>query len=681
MADEDIDAAQGRAPGTLRRGLASAGAMLATLLLIALVFMVTLSNRAREDALAWERHTQDVVLLTRTVDATIARSEAALGRFVLDERQPTGTIYYNEWRLARRQIGQLHRLVRGDPEQHARVERLMTLYRRRGDELARAAVSAAARKESGGVPLFYQAGLSATGPALRALLDTIAQEERAHLRQRIAETQMFAAEADKLTEWLGWLAVLIGMGAIGLGLYAYRALTDQLIARAEANVEANRAMALDHAVQERTRELREANQRLRAEAAERAAAEAQLRQVQKMEAVGQLTGGIAHDFNNMLAVVVGGLDLARRKLRGPRQEVEMHLDNALEGATRAAALTRRLLAFARSEPLLPEKVEPAGLVNGMLDLIDRSIGERIAIETRLAADPWHVWADTNGLENAILNLCVNARDAMDGQGRLTIAAENASLRAGEAGDLPAGDYVRISVADTGVGIAPEHLERVFEPFFTTKPVGKGTGLGLSQIFGFARQSGGDVVIESTLGIGTTVSIYLPRSTRAAAAVPKRLSAHAPFEPRPAPAGTRIMVVEDDPRVSRSTVGSLEELGYVAIACASGAEALDRLAEDSGIDLLITDVMMPEMTGPELVRIVGERYPDIAVLFVTGFVGETGEAEALAGYDILRKPFTVAALAGAVATALARAAGEPGEEAAGGGFFSGSPPASTSEAAE
>ncbi len=660
-------AAVGAAAGSFRRAAASAGAIVATLFLIALVIMVTLSNRAREEALSWERHAQEIVLLTRTVDATIARSEAALGRFVLDERQPTGTLYYNEWRLAGRQIGQLQRLVRDYPEQRERVSRLRSLYRQRGEELARAATAAAARKESGGVPLFYQAGLSQTGPELRRLLGTIAQYERERLKRRMTQTQLFSAQSEELTEWLGWIAVLIGIGAIVLGISAYRALNEQLFAEAEAQGEANRALALDRAVQERTRELSEANERLRAEAAEREAAEAKLRQVQKMEAVGQLTGGIAHDFNNMLAVVVGGLDLAKRKLNGPRSDVETHLDNALEGATRAAGLTRRLLAFARSEPLMPENLAPAELIGGMLELIDRSIGERISVETRFAERPWPVWADGNQLENAVVNLCVNARDAMHGQGRLQIGVDNVVLAAGEVADLPAGDYVRICVSDTGGGIAPEHLDRVFEPFFTTKPVGEGTGLGLSQIFAFARQSGGNVTIESRVGAGTDVSIYLPRSTRAAEARPDRLAA--PVEVTGAPAGTRILVVEDDPRVSGATIGALEELGHHPIACASGQEALETLVREDRIELVITDVMMPEMTGPELVRMVRERWPHIAILFVTGFVGEAGEAEELSGYDILRKPFTVDALSAAVGTALSRAG------------FSGSPPASAKTAAE
>jgi CheY-like chemotaxis protein/anti-sigma regulatory factor (Ser/Thr protein kinase) len=388
-----------------------------------------------------------------------------------------------------------------------------------------------------------------------------------------------------------------------------------------------------------------------------------------MDAIGQLTGGIAHDFNNMLAVVVGGIDLARRKLRGPKRDVEYHLDNAMEGATRAAALTRRLLAFARSEPLLPQGVAAGELVEGMLDLLDRSLGERIQVETRFPREPWFVWADRSQLENAVLNLCVNARDAMNGEGQLSIWVDNTSLYANQVGQLPAGDYVRISIVDSGCGIPPEHLERVFEPFFTTKPVGKGTGLGLSQIFGFARQSGGDVAIDSDLGAGTTVSLYLPRSLRTADAELERASGGpAGEEPAAAPAGTIILVVEDDPRVSRSTVGSLEELGYLPIACGSGAEALDILAHRADIALLITDVMMPEMTGPELVRIAAERYPDVSVLFVTGYVGEAGDAGDLSGYDMLRKPFTVAALRDAVAAALAHRVSAPH-------------PASASEAAE
>jgi signal transduction histidine kinase/ActR/RegA family two-component response regulator len=668
MAGEDLGAMpDAEEPAGSWRGVAaSVGALLATLLLAALLLMVNSSNAARDQALALERHSYDVMLLTRTVDGSIARAEAALGRYVLDEKQQTGTVYYNEWVAAGQQIGELQGLVRDNPLQAARVDRLRSLYGQRAGELARAAAAARREKGIGGISLFYQAGNSNVGPDLRATLAQIAAAEREDLRDRMDATRRSSDRADQLTGWFGWLAVLIGLAAVLLGFLAYRAVAERLEALREADSEAVRAQQLEAAVQERTRELVEANARLKTEAVEREAAEAQLRQVQKMEAVGQLTGGIAHDFNNMLAVVVGGLDLAKRKLLGPRREVEFHLDNAMEGATRAAALTRRLLAFARAEPLLPVALEPPTLIQNMLELVDRSIGERIVVRTRFAADPWPIKVDPNQLENAILNLAVNARDAMEGEGELTIAVDNAVLRDGKVGTLPAGDYVRIAVSDTGAGMPPDVVERVFEPFFTTKPVGKGTGLGLSQIFGFARQSGGDVAIASKVGHGTTVSLYLPRSTETAETAQ---NAAAPSESAAAPLpGTTILVVEDDPRVSRSTVAALEELGYRPVACAGGRDALDMLAREKGVDLLLTDVMMPEMSGTELVREATRLYPWIAVLFVTGYVGEAGDADGLSGYDILRKPFTVAGLAEAVSAALARR-------------VSGSSPASAAEAAE
>jgi len=640
-----------RTSGAWRGVLASAGAVLAALLLVVLMLMVTSSNETRDRALASERHSYDVMLLTRTVDGTIARAEAALGRYVLDEDvTKSGSVYGAEWRQAQQLIAELRRQVRGNKAQLARVNALETLFAIRGSELAPAAVAAQAKRGSGGLSLFYGAALTKTGPELRETLAQIAAAEREDLRRRMAATRVSGTRSDQLTEWLGWLAVAIGIGAIVLGWLAFRAISERLAAVREADSEAIRAHQLEEAVRERTRELSQAYEQLKEESSERESAEAQLRQVQKMEAVGQLTGGIAHDFNNMLAVVVGGLDLARRKLTGPRREVEFHLDNAMEGATRAAALTRRLLAFARAEPLLPVAVAPAGLVEGMLDLVDRSIGERITVSTRFPDETWNVSVDTNQLENAILNLAVNARDAMEGEGQLAISVENAELSAGEVGELGAGDYVRISVSDTGSGMPPEILERVFEPFFTTKPVGKGTGLGLSQIFGFARESGGDVVIDSTVGIGSTVSLYLPRSNQA---VESSAAAAGLDEAVPGAAGTSILVVEDDPRVSRSTVGALEELGYRPIACAGGREALEILEREGGrIELVITDIMMPEMTGPELVREATARWPSTAILYVTGYVGEAGSEE-LSGHDILRKPFTVAALAVAVAGALAR----------------------------
>ncbi|MFL6733141.1 MAG: ATP-binding protein [Sphingomicrobium sp.] len=633
-----------------RRGGAAAAALAAMLVLLAMVVLVTFSNENREKALQAERRAYDVALLVRSVDASISRSEAALGRFVLDERVDTsGNIYYSQWRLADYQIGQLERLIRRDPAQRKRIDELQRIYLQRGAEFAAAARAASAKQGQVGPTLFYVASQSQTGPQLSRKLDEIAQAERSALRTRITQSQFFSSEADRLTDYLSWLGIVVGLGAIFLGLVAVQALRQNAAAKRQAESETQRAEVLEQAVAERTQELLEANEALRAEAVEREAAESQLRQVQKMEAVGQLTGGIAHDFNNMLAVVVGGIDLAQRRLNGPRREVLTHLTNAMEGATRAAALTRRLLSFARSEPLLPEGVNSSELISGMSDLLDRTLGERIHVEVDLDRSAWPVYVDPHQLENAIVNLAVNARDAMDGVGTMRISSRNVTVAANEVGDVRAGDYLKISVADTGCGMPPEVIERAFEPFFTTKPVGKGTGLGLSQIFGFAHQSGGEVGIESQQGEGTTVSIYLPRTE---ARAPIRL--HSAVQHSNADArvpGARILLVEDDPRVRTSTIGALEDLDYEPVACSSGADAMEMFRSRT-FDLVISDVIMPEMTGPELIRKLRDEHGEFAVLFVTGYVGE-GETDDLVGYELLRKPFTVSALAASVAAALSR----------------------------
>jgi signal transduction histidine kinase len=635
-----------------RRVGAAAGALLAVLLLLGLVFLVAMSNEERDRALQLERHSYDVTLLTRSVDASISRSEAALGRFALDENVKTsGQTYLSYWQLAGRQIDQLKQLVGTDADQQRRVTELQSLYDQLGAKFDTVALVITEKRSDYGISYYYAAvGPEAKPPLEKELhkkLREIADSERDMLQQRMQQTRIFSARADRLTDYLSWLGVLVGLVAIVLAIIAIQAIRQFTFARREAETESERAGELEAAVRERTQELWEANQALKAEAAEREAAEAQLRQVQKMEAVGQLTGGIAHDFNNMLAVVVGGVDLARRRLNGPRREILAHLNNAMEGATRAAALTRRLLSFARSEPLLPERVEPVGLVQGMSDLLDRTLGERVRVKVDLAKDTWPVYVDPHQLENAIVNLAVNARDAMDGAGRLAISTSNVKVSANEVGDIRAGDYVRIAVTDTGCGMPPEVKERAFEPFFTTKPVGKGTGLGLSQIFGFAHQSGGEVGIDSEVGKGTTVSLYLPR-TAAEASVRLHPAAQRLSEEERVP-GARILVVEDDPRVRTSTVEALQDLDYDPIACSNGAEAI-RLFDSQTFDLVISDVIMPEMTGPELIKVLKDKRQDFAVLFVTGYVGES-ETGALVEHELLRKPFTVGALASAVATAL------------------------------
>ena len=646
-----------------RRGGAAAVGLIAALILLGMVILVKFTNDSRERALSAERHSYDVALIVRNVSSTISKSEAALGRFVLDEQPQTGRLYSSDWALAGYQINQLSRVIRGDPKQEERVRRLRELYEIRGKELSLAARAAVTGQDQSGISYFYQAGRSGTQEQLEAILNQIIASERQALRQRIEQTQLFSAEADRFTDYLSILGMIVGLGAIFLGVVAVQALRQNAAARRQADSEAERAETLELAVRDRTQELWEANQALKAEAAEREAAEAQLRQVQKMEAVGQLTGGIAHDFNNMLAVVVGGIDLAQRRLNGPRREVLMHLQNAMEGATRAAALTRRLLSFARSEPLLPERVDSRELIGGMSDLLDRTLGERIKVDIVLDPETWPTYVDPHQLENAIVNLAVNARDAMDGQGMMRISTSNVTLAANEVGDVQPGRYVKISVTDTGCGMAPDVLEHAFEPFFTTKPVGKGTGLGLSQIFGFAHQSGGEVGIESQLGKGTTVSIYLPRTEVEAKVRAHPAVARSNDEDIRVP-GARILLVEDDPRVRTATVDALEDLDYEPVACSSGAEAIE-IFRNQEFDLVITDVIMPEMTGPELIKhLTGSYDRDFGVLFVTGYVGE-GESDDLRGHELLRKPFTVGALAGAVSAALSRTAIEPRRTSAAG----------------
>ena len=633
--------------------------MIATLVLLGMVVLVAMTNSARDEALTIERHAYDVTLLTRTMDASIARAEAAVGRYALDEdAQSSGSRYYAQWRLAGQQLNQLQRSVSRDASQRRRVEELRQLFNERGQQFSDVARYIAGRQKDYGLRYYYSISMKQgeeedVGTKLRGKLAEIANAERSSLSEKIEESQFFSAEANRLTDYLSWLGVIVGLFAIFMGYVAVQAIRQNAASRKEAETEAERSLQLEEAVRERTQELWEANQALKAEAIERQAAEAQLRQVQKMEAVGQLTGGIAHDFNNMLAVVVGGIDLARRRLSGPRREVMTHLTNAMEGATRAAALTRRLLSFARSEPLMPERLDTAILVGGMSDLLDRTLGERVKVVTELADDAWPVFVDPHQLENAIVNLAVNARDAMDGTGTLTIRTRNLMMEASQVGDIRSGEYLVLEVADTGCGMTPEVKERAFEPFFTTKAIGKGTGLGLSQIFGFAHQSGGEVGIQSKVGKGTTVSIYLPRTDAVASNIRTHPAVQLRSEDEMTVPGARILLVEDDPRVRTATVGALEDLGYEPIACASGAEAL-ALFDSMEFDIVISDVIMPEMTGPELIRELKSRRPEIAILFVTGYVGE-GEGEDLVGYDLLRKPFTVSTLSTAVATALARRA--------------------------
>ncbi|MCA1199984.1 response regulator [Sphingomonas sp. R647] len=616
-------------------------ALLGVGVLVLLLANLRTADVQRQAALARQSDSYEIMVLAQGFAATAARAEATLGRYVVAGERAVGRDYVEEWNRAGRQLGVLQRRVQGNRDQAARSARLRQAYDARGLELAEVAQNTNFGRNEAAYAYFNEARRSPHLAALSRETGAIFDNERALLRRHTDQTRITAIDAAAETRNLAIFGVLLAFGAIALGWLNLRAIRDRAAAAAEADAQRARSVELEAAVAAATAGLQ-------AEARERIAAEEKLRQVQKMEAVGQLTGGIAHDFNNMLAVVLGGLELARRNLPDGATDALRHLDNAGEGANRAAALTRQLLGFARSEALTPEAIEPTELVAGMSVLLDRTLGDGITIETRSEGTRWHVWADRVQLENALLNLAVNARDAMDGRGTMVIASGHVALDGETDGDCAPGDYVSIAVSDTGTGMTPEVMNRVFEPFFTTKPVGKGTGLGLSQIFGFVRQSGGAVRIESTLGAGTTVTMLLPchAADAVAATAPERVAPRAQLD-----RGLDILLVEDDPRVLSATLAALEELGHRPIACPDPLAAPRIVAGLRALDLIMTDVLMPGQTGPEMIAGLEPQLDRVAVLYVTGYAGEA-EQDRFAGRPVLRKPFTLVALEQALADAIA-----------------------------
>ena len=403
---------------------------------------------------------------------------------------------------------------------------------------------------------------------------------------------------------------------------------DRLIDLSESELRLQRTLeTLEQQVEERTAQLR--------------SNEEALRQSQKMEAVGQLTGGIAHDFNNMLTGIIGSLELLRRRVsRGKLDDLDSLIDLGVTSANRAAGLTHRLLAFSRRQSLDPKPVEINQLVTSMGELLQRSINESIALDMRLSDPLWTAEADPNQLESALLNLVINARDAMPNGGNLTVETSNRHLDSvftAAYGTLQPGDYVELSVSDSGCGIPESLMGRVFDPFFTTKPIGQGTGLGLSMIYGFARQSGGHVTIHSEVGKGTTVSLFLPRFVGemvvAEAANPARL----PF----ANAGETVLIVEDDPAVRVLISAVLKELGYAFVEASDANTALPIIESDQRIDLMISDVGLPGMNGRQLAEIGRQIRPELKVLFITGYAEHAAVRGGFLdpGMQLITKPFT------------------------------------------
>jgi signal transduction histidine kinase len=399
---------------------------------------------------------------------------------------------------------------------------------------------------------------------------------------------------------------------------------------------------LEQRVRQRTADLQMAHQVVLEQMAERHRAEEQLRQVQKIETIGQLTGGVAHDFNNLLMAVLGNLQLLRKRLPEDARLVRL-LDGAVQGARRGAVLTQRLLAFARRQDLQPSPVDLVALVRGMRDLMQQSVGPDIEIAIELPGSAPAVLADQNQIESALLNLVINARDAMPSGGTIAIGLRQCDHA--QADDLQAGSYVAITVRDTGTGMDPETLKRAIEPFFSTKELGKGTGLGLSMVHGLAVQLKGALRLSSAPDIGTAAELWLP-----VVVGPVLALGTAPLEPSACSPAARILLVDDDPLVSASTVVMLEDLGHAVTEVASGTEAMAVLRSDAAIDLMITDYAMPRMTGLDLARAARATRPGLLVLLTTGYADRPdGE-----GTDLprLSKPYSQEQLSAQIAALLA-----------------------------
>jgi signal transduction histidine kinase len=483
------------------------------------------------------------------------------------------------------------------------------------------------------------------GDSGREMMDRIRDavgRMRMHQADAIQANSVSVAEAaSRLRIGVGVVALLVLL----LGAYAFLIKRRQRLQLEESA----------RVIEAHSRALEAANQSLRAEMVSRQEAEGQVRQMQRMEAVGQLAGGIAHDFNNMLAIVISAISLAQRRMAKGERDLGKYLDAAGDAANRAASLTKRLLAFSRQQPLAPEPIDANKMVADMSELLRRTLGEHVQLETVLAGGLWRIKADASQLENSVVNLAVNARDAMMPEGgRITIETANAYLDdvyVSQNTGVSPGQYVLIAVTDTGTGMTPEVVAKAFDPFFTTKKVGQGTGLGLSQVYGFVKQSGGHIKIYSEVGEGTTVKLYLPRYFGTEGVGPPQSDSRGKLTP--ARERELILVVEDEERVRALAVDALHEIGYTTLAAESGKAALELLDAHPEVVLLFTDIVMPDMNGRKLADEAVARHPGLKVLFTTGFTRNAVVHNGILdpGVRFIAKPFTLELLARKVREAI------------------------------
>lgn len=585
-----------------------------------------LGGRAENED-AWVRHSLSVRDELQRVQTQILQAESSQRGYLVTGQQDYLEPFAPAGAAVKESLNRTATLVDDNPQQIQALGTLRQLVLQKLDELDRTIALRKAGHADQALALVNTDRGMRTMDAIRNQIKSMLGSEDRLLsrRESAAATLTSMLQIASIAAFL-----LICAIAVLLALFARRSMSTVRVANAQ---------------------LSRANQNLIEQIARREKTENQLRQAQKMDAIGQLTGGIAHDFNNMLGVIMGSLDLIRRRLKRDEFGLDRFIDVAMKATERSAALTQRLLAFARQQPLSPKPVDANRLISDMSDLLRSTLGEQIEIETVPAAGLWKINVDAHQLESAIVNIAINARDAMSGGGKLTIETGNSYLDesyCSDNADVAPGQYVLIAISDKGVGMSPEVAARAFDPFFTTKPAGKGTGLGLSQVFGFVKQSLGHIKIYSEAGTGTTVKIYLPR-----------LHGNAEEAKR---ADTRIvsgdvnevvLVVEDDPLMRRLSGDSLRELGYTVLESETATGALQILADTPTIKLLFTDVIMPEMNGKKLAEEALKKRPDLKILFTTGYtrnaVVHGGVLDP--GVNFISKPFTVEQLASKVRAVL------------------------------
>jgi signal transduction histidine kinase len=593
--------------------------------MVAAIFWVSAQNQTDN---VWVRHTLATRGELRDVLTLVQRAESAQRGYLLMGRDEYLGPYDKAIGQLPAAIDQTGRLIGDNPTQQQTFGRLRQLINDKLKELHDTIEDRKAGRADAALALVSSdEGLRLMEDIRQSLAAMEAEEARTlSVRQAKAATSAALLQAAVVAAFL----LVCGVGAL-VGYLMHRSFS-QLAAAHD--------------------ELATSNQELLREVTRRERAENQLRQAQKMEAIGQLTGGIAHDFNNMLGVISGSLDVMRRSIKKGEFGIERFLDAAAKAAERSANLTHRLLAFGRQQPLAPEPMNANKMIASMSDLLCSTLGEHIRIETVSAGGLWTTYADAHQLENAILNIAINARDAMPDGGKLTIETGNTYLDEAycqQNTEVEAGQFILIAISDTGLGMPGEIITKVFDPFFTTKPPGKGTGLGLSQVYGFIRQSRGHIKIYSEIGNGTTVKIYLPRLIGQTEQVKRTTQPQV----RTGAADELVLVVEDDPLMRQMSADALRDLGYTVIDSEAAAEALTILDNTPGVRLLFTDVVMPDMNGKKLADEALLRRPDLKVLFTTGYtrnaVVHGGVLDP--GVNLLSKPFSLEQLATKVRATL------------------------------